>query len=95
MSDVSSCSSCGQYPTSLFKTTNELQGVEPLSSTERFIKDLTEDRVTLSSDAITLARAEAQTETGVTNLSPVEYSSYSLPNQSNGEGKGSTFYTVV
>lgn len=75
MPTVSDCSTCGQYPASLFKSSNELQGVESQTDTQRLAATLAEDKVTLSSDAVSLAQAElkagGQTDNNANSLSVV------------------------
>ena len=65
MSEINGCSQCGQYPASLFKTPNERQGLEPANKLDLQQKALNEDKVTLSSDAITIANAQLRASTQI------------------------------
>ncbi len=66
MSSISGGSECGQYPRSLFKTDNELNGIQ--SSSDRMAersgidkgRGLEADKVTLSADALKIAEAQLQ-----------------------------------
>ena len=98
MAAVSGCSTCGEYPASLFKTSNELQGVETQSSSERFANKLAEDKVTLSSDALSLARAELRTQGG--NPTTATSSEPNNKDRTDGlaqfnSGPQTTFYTTA
>ena len=69
MSEICGPSQCGQYPASLFKSVNELQGVDPKSKSEQQSLRLAEDTVTLSADAIEMAKAELKGSAQANNVS--------------------------
>lgn len=64
MSDISGCSECGQYPRSLFKSDNEINGIQSSahkiadnSGTDKG-RGLEADKVTLSAEATEIAQAQ-------------------------------------
>ena len=86
-------SQCGQYQPLLFKSVNELNGLEINNASEAYAQKLADDKVTLSSDAISIAKAELEQSSNSTIKAPTPVSE-TFPILNNTAAK-SSFYTIV
>ena len=90
MSDAIGACQCGQSPSSLFKPGNLSQGAGPSNAvdetSDRPGQTLADDKVTLSADAITIARAQLAANGGEAILQPTLSSSLNLYHQTGNAG---------
>jgi len=103
MSDFNGISQCGQYPASLFNSPLNTDGINPSDDRLKSENGRDDDKVTLSSDAITLAKADLKanlqmlkpaedTNTLYNNIKNRDYDALTFSLNS---APRTSFYTVV